>query len=271
MATSDSTSNYTQDEYDSEIWKAVPGYSEYEVSSLGRVRSWLKRGNHKQKRSDSPTISPLGRRGRDKRLSFTTRDGRQWYVAVLILTTFVSECPKGMEACHNDGNKDNNRLDNLRWDTHISNEKDKTLHGTSAHGERNGMFKLKETDVITIRDLYDKGKSASEIAKLYGVRHSAIVRIVTGQRWSNAGGITHAPGEHAFKRVPRGKDAYFSQHPEETRGENNGNAKLTPQDVLTIRQRVSSGESRKVIAADYGVSTVLIGKIAQRKLWSHLP
>lgn len=44
----------------------------------------------------------------------------------LILETFVGPKPDGMEGCHYpDSDKSNNRLDNLRWDTHGENAKDK--------------------------------------------------------------------------------------------------------------------------------------------------
>jgi hypothetical protein len=33
-----------------------------------------------------------------------------------------------METCHNNGNPADNRLENLRWDTHVANEADKRLH-----------------------------------------------------------------------------------------------------------------------------------------------
>jgi len=35
-----------------------------------------------------------------------------------------------MEGCHNNGDKDNNRLSNLRWDTPSSNSLDLVRHGT---------------------------------------------------------------------------------------------------------------------------------------------
>ena len=47
-------------------------------------------------------------------------------VHVLVLLAFIGPCPEGMEGCHYpDTNKANNRLSNLRWDTHAENMKDK--------------------------------------------------------------------------------------------------------------------------------------------------
>lgn len=36
----------------------------------------------------------------------------------------------GMEGCHGNGDKSDNRPENLRWATHVENEQDKDLHGT---------------------------------------------------------------------------------------------------------------------------------------------
>ena len=47
-------------------------------------------------------------------------------VHTLVLETFVGPKPDGMECCHYpDSNKENNNLNNLRWDTHSENAKDK--------------------------------------------------------------------------------------------------------------------------------------------------
>jgi hypothetical protein len=37
-----------------------------------------------------------------------------------------------MEACHNDGDPDNNVAGNLRWDTKSANARDRRRHGTDA-------------------------------------------------------------------------------------------------------------------------------------------
>lgn len=48
----------------------------------------------------------------------------------IILETFIGLCPKGMETCHNNGIKMDNRLKNLRWDTRKSNGIDRRNHNT---------------------------------------------------------------------------------------------------------------------------------------------
>lgn len=43
----------------------------------------------------------------------------------MVLEAFVGPRPMNTEGCHADGCSKNNRLDNLRWDTHSANELDK--------------------------------------------------------------------------------------------------------------------------------------------------
>lgn len=54
------------------------------------------------------------------------------------------------------------------------------------------------------------------------------------------------------------------------RGERNGTAKLTEEEVRQIRTMATS-TSHSSLAAAFGVSRRLIGVIVQRKLWKHIP
>jgi hypothetical protein len=109
------------------------------VSTYGGVKSLKyfshtgKVGTLKQNRSKLGYLSvALYKNGKIKRLS-THR---------LVLEAFMGQCPNGMECAHNDGNKQNNKLKNLRWDTPSNNHGDKLKHGTWQGGENNGSAKL---------------------------------------------------------------------------------------------------------------------------------
>jgi hypothetical protein len=39
----------------------------------------------------------------------------------MVLFAFVGPCPEGMECCHENDVRDDNRIENLRWDTHANN------------------------------------------------------------------------------------------------------------------------------------------------------
>ena len=54
-------------------------------------------------------------------------------------------------------------------------------------------------------------------------------------------------------------------------GERNGSAFLTRQEVLLIRERWGlGGVTKKQIAAVFGVTDVLVGKIIRREIWKHI-
>jgi DNA-binding transcriptional regulator LsrR (DeoR family) len=56
-----------------------------------------------------------------------------------------------------------------------------------------------------------------------------------------------------------------------TNGEKNAFAKLTEQDVLSIRDEYSSGGvTQQQLAAKYAVSRRLISYIVNRKRWKHI-
>jgi hypothetical protein len=54
------------------------------------------------------------------------------------------------------------------------------------------------------------------------------------------------------------------------RGTQHWKAKLTDDEVRTIRRRRADGETLVVIAADFGVSFALVSHIARRRIWTHV-
>ena len=86
-----------------------------------------------------------------------------------------------------------------------------------------------------------------------------------------ATGDRHGTRTHPEKRIWSDHNAH-RLHPEIiSRGSSHGMAKLSEPDVLVIRYRVGVGDNPRLVAIDYGVSRALIGMIAQRKLWRHVP
>ena len=78
----------------------------------------------------TPTLDPKGY----YRVRFA-RDGKMINASVhrVVLEAFVGPCPEGHEACHNNGNPSDNRLENLRWDTKSANALDRVRDGRDVH------------------------------------------------------------------------------------------------------------------------------------------
>lgn len=119
---------------DLEAWKPVPGYEGiYEVSDHGRVRSVDHVGRYRNgtRLNRGRVLRPDAKKYGHQYVNLS-RDRRKVkaYVHRLVLTAFIGPAPVGTEGCHNDGDASNNRLDNLRWDTHSENNRDQVKHGT---------------------------------------------------------------------------------------------------------------------------------------------
>lgn len=123
---------------DDEQWKPVPGFEGYyEVSDLGRVRSFERLGPHwrgGQRRYGGGLLRtfPVNRtlKGSYLRVGLY-RPGRRCArdVHLIVLEAFIGPRPAGMVCCHYNGDPKDNRLQNLRWDTIAANAADDFRNG----------------------------------------------------------------------------------------------------------------------------------------------
>ena len=67
--------------------------------------------------------------------------------------------------------------------------------------------------------------------------------------------------ENIADKVRKGRQA---------KGETNGRAVLTEEDVRNIRKRLYSGEAGYKIAADYGIAPTNVTAIYHRRTWKHV-
>lgn len=112
---------------------------------------------------------------------------KSYKVHRLVLEAFVGSCPEGMQGCHGDGNRQNNSLDNLRWDTAKSNCNDRNLHGSTVRGEACGNSKLTSEHVVDIRRRLADGEDVMSIAVMYSVTREAIYAIRASKTWRHVG------------------------------------------------------------------------------------
>lgn len=71
--------------------------------------------------------------------------------------------------------------------------------------------------------------------------------------------------------IVRGDRHYSKLHPEKVRrGTNSGNARLTDDDIRSIRERYQGGESQSSIAETFGMSQVNISHVVLGRTWSHV-
>lgn len=106
------------------------------------------------------------------------------YVHRVVLEAFVGRS-HGNDACHNDGNRANNDLSNLRWDTRASNHADKLVHGTMPNGEMARAAKLTADKVVAIRARLSRGAEQKEMAEMFAVSQPTISDIATRRTWKH--------------------------------------------------------------------------------------
>lgn len=169
--------------FDVEIWKPVPGYEGiYEVSTHGRVASV------------STNWRGYGRRLMEQDMDIygymkvrLTKEGCRKKLSVhrLVCLAFLGDPGDGDQVCHNNGDRADNRLENLRWGTAKENAADRDRHGMTAIGRRNAQAVLDADDIHRIRKLASKGLVQRSIADKFGVSQRTIHDVLTGRTWKH--------------------------------------------------------------------------------------
>ena len=171
-----------------EAWQPVRGYPGYEVSDLGRVRSWRKPGPGGHLRPKPIILSPCCRSTKVRYLRVSLRLSGNLHVEnvhFLVLEAFAGPRPPGLIGLHNDGDHLNNTAANLRWGTHQDNADDRAAHGTTARGAKNSKAKLSEAEVRAIVSAHTAGSTQTEIATKFGVTQVQVSAIVRRKSWSH--------------------------------------------------------------------------------------
>lgn len=118
---------------------------------------------------------------------------------------FKGDIPNGMQVCHICDNPKCVAPRHLFLGFQKDNLADmrSKKRGAKNYGEKSGMAKLTEAEVVLIHSM--QGDSQSKIAARFGVQKSAVQKILSGHRWP-----------HVFKRIhPKGGD--MAEWPEDLR------------------------------------------------------
>jgi flavin-dependent thymidylate synthase len=143
-----------------EEWRTIPNYPYYEVSTLGRVRSFIpKGGKHKPKsRIDTPKLKKLSKSKNYMFASFSDvpgGDNKRLNIHRLVLETFNPlNDYANLETRHINGNSYDNRITNLEWGTSQENKQDNITNNTVA-SNRAEFVSIKSIKYIGLRETYD--------------------------------------------------------------------------------------------------------------------
>ncbi len=167
-----------------EVWVIFGDREQYRASSLGKVQSRMKSGGRgiiidnfqdcpqKAERTDNYGGSYYA-----VSASLTPKSSRT-RVHVLICTIFHGPRPgSGYEVNHIDGDRSNNRADNLEWVTHAENMKNaKERNAWKQASIEAGVWKEIE-QVLTVITQLNAGITPTEMSRRYATHYNVFSRI----------------------------------------------------------------------------------------------
>lgn len=186
---------------DSEEWRDIPGFEGlYQISSHGRARSCdritFSRNRWKECQFTWRGREIFGRLDKNGYRKLTLcKDGKvsRMFAHRAVALAFIGAPAYGKDqVAHWDGDKLNNRPENLRWASAAENAQDKVRHGLTSNqfGERHSNNKLTTEQVIEIIN-EPKFRGVNRVlAKKFGVREQAIGKIRRGERWPHLRRLT---------------------------------------------------------------------------------
>jgi len=194
----------------SESWKPVTDWEGiYEVSDFGRVRRVAPRPDWKgtntkvdtrygrRRFGSSPmrVLNPMLKSGYQQVcLSRGTGTVKWFTVHALVAAAFIGPRPKGLSINHKDGNKANNRLENLEYLSYRNQQ---------LHAHANGLarpYSFKSLTDEQAREIYlNDTDSGRALARLYGVKAQTISAIRTGKSYRWATGAARLPDTRVWK------------------------------------------------------------------------
>lgn len=170
---------------DGEEWKDIDGFTGYQVSNKGRVRSCRGRGGHSK---DWFLLTP--KQDRYQVLCLTDNSGKQKYPCVhrLVAEAFIPNplnLPVVMHKLSRALGGDDG-VDNLEWGTSKQNKQDSVLDKTTKIGEHHPDSRVTEQDVLDIRAKYKTGRYLlKDLAKEYQITIQSIWAIVKYKTWKH--------------------------------------------------------------------------------------
>jgi hypothetical protein len=171
------------------VWYFVPGYNDaYAIGSNGSVWSHYVRigriyviggvDDWREMNSSPDTAGYLICTLYFNKVAKTVK------VHQLVAQAFLGPCPPGLEVCHEDGDRENNNVCNLRYDTRKNNHHDRYKHGTHYRGERHPNVFLTQVIVDLIREEHATGKyTLKQLGEKYEVTGENIGYIVRNKTW----------------------------------------------------------------------------------------
>lgn len=175
------------------IRRPCPSYPGYSADSSGRIFSHRRRTPLSFRGGTTAVLDPLYARALRHCVKTNGYECvgilvgdriRQVGVHRLVLDAFTGLCPPGMQCRHLDGNRRNNRPENLRWGTAVENMADRKAHGRYATGAAHPMAKLTSEQADYVRAMRKRGALIREISREFQLCESQVRLILKGTSYA---------------------------------------------------------------------------------------
>lgn len=190
----------------------------------------------------TPTISKHGYAV----ISLTNPDGTKTRsVHRAVVETFIGDIPEGMVVNHLNGDKLDNRIENLEITTRSRNTKHAYENGfaNGKSGEDNSMAKLTNLELESLCCDLMQGKTNAEISAKYGLHDRYVSLIRHKKRWKNLIPTWYIPTESL------------------------GNTGLTVEFMAQVVEACRTGERNRDIAERFNLDRSTISRIRSGKTW----
>lgn len=149
-----------------EIWKKVEGHERYEVSNMGRVKSFVRK-------KEGWILAPRRSNGYER----VWIDGKNYSIHRLVAKAFCEGYAEGLVTNHINEIKHDNRVENLEWVTVWQN----VHHGTGLARARMALMK----PIIMLNKkgaIINRFSGAEEAANKLGICRDTVYKYTNGKR-----------------------------------------------------------------------------------------
>ena len=165
-----------------EIWKPVVGFEgRYEVSSFGRIKALARNIYYKDGRVgflEERLLKGVLTKTGYFLISFDSK--KRKFIHQAVAEAFLGKTEYKMTVNHKDGNKLNNKLENLEWNTYKQNNDHARATGLNKqHGVNCNLAKHSDQFINAVRNVYAKySPSYAELGKMFGLTGCHVRQIV---------------------------------------------------------------------------------------------